>query len=603
MFLNKMCKNICRELSMMCLLVFTAFFPITLKGEKCPEKELVGYTQQVQFYIQRHETERSLRYSDSVIQVLKNPLKMECKAALSFLIERGEVLEINKRFAEALDLYYHVIRTSESKSWWSLSATAHIAAARCFEVFDRPDDCIRHFEMAKKIIEQYKLFDIYANYCLRYASFHRIYGNLDSAIVYSKKSVYYGQKYKVQRSVFDGHLLLGLLVTDIDTSVYHLKEAIRMFEEREDFHGAAFQCINIANRLLKVGRLSEARNELEKTNYFLKQMEQNTRAYFSILSIKHEVQHQIFFKEGRLDSAYHYIQLAWSYDKKSEWHINQDSISKNAVNFAIEKEKQKNILLEKISKRTTWGLIAATSLLLVFLALLLNNYKKRKKIIRQNQLIYKQNSELEQANAKQSLLLSEVHHRVKNNLQLVISLLTLHGNASSTDKTNRFMNEITAKIRSISLIHEQLYSSGEFEDINVSTYLNQLTEHFRVLQKNEDNFEYSIDGGNNTVNLETIMPIGIVCSELIGNSLKYARLPQKKLQIHISVYKVDDKFVLKYSDNGPGLPEEDQSKNDKKMGLHLISNMVRQLQAECRFYNDNGAHFNLMFAEKKVSKI
>jgi two-component sensor histidine kinase len=137
----------------------------------------------------------------------------------------------------------------------------------------------------------------------------------------------------------------------------------------------------------------------------------------------------------------------------------------------------------------------------------------------------------------------------------------------------------------------------------VSDYLNQLAEHFRVLQKDEDTFDYQIECGTIAFNLETIMPIGIICSELMGNSLKYARMPGMKLNINILLYAVDNKFVFKYSDNGPGLSETNGNKNDKKMGLTLIHNMVRQLQAESRFYNENGAHFNLMFFEKKVSEI
>ena len=267
--------------------------------------------------------------------------------------------------------------------------------------------------------------------------------------------------------------------------------------------------------------------------------------------------------------------------------------------LAIEKEKLKTAEFERIAKFQQTGNILLTSLVFlsfVFGIVLLNS---RRKIAQQNAVILQRNKDLNQSLSKQSLLLSEVHHRVKNNLQLVISLLTLPSQGASGNQEYQLLNEVSNKVRSISLIHEQLYREEEFGRIEIMTYISSLCNHFYRLHESKSELEFKVDTEKFHFNIDTVLPLGIICSELISNSLKYAS--QKQLVIAIKVEKIDQKYVLSYADNGVGYDLDKLNLKRKSMGMNLIESMVRQLKAEHRFYNDPGASFTIMFVEKRIS--
>jgi two-component sensor histidine kinase len=228
---------------------------------------------------------------------------------------------------------------------------------------------------------------------------------------------------------------------------------------------------------------------------------------------------------------------------------------------------------------------------------------KNKKIENQRQLIEIQNEKLAGSIQKQSILLAEVHHRVKNNLQLVISLLTLHFNKVKDKQEYQYLEEISNKVRSIALIHEHLYSTGEFEKINLKSYLKDLVEHYLALHTQENQFDYNLISEQEIkLNLETVMPIGIICTELISNSLKYARRPGQKLILDFKLQSLEPKYILKFQDNGGGNKVSNDTKKSG-MGTMLIESMVRQLQAQSSPLLSGTSEFNLVFQEKNVSSV
>lgn len=581
------------------ILCYTSFY--IASSQDCTNSQLDLYYQQIREYIKRHESLAALTYADSILQIIEQKGLTNCNKTLWIKYESAEALELNNKFEEAIQIYQNTIRLSEKEKLNDLIALSHISIARCYETIDRPTECLYHLNVARKLITLENLDTVFAVFCTRYSSYHRIYDNRDSAKLYASKSIYFGNKFNVQRSVYDGHLLMGILSDQLDSSVYHLKKAVQIFSNNGDYHGAASQSMNICAKYVKATLYKEATFALDSAYKYIQLTEINTKKQYLLLNRYHDYKSIIFVKQKKLDSAYHHLKLANEYDKKAEWHVNQENITVNAIEFAIEKEKEKSRYLEKISNVMRWVLIIMGSFLLILAILIYIIQSKKREIESQNKVIKYQNDNLQQSLHKQSLLLSEVHHRVKNNLQLVISLLTLKADPSKSNELKEFAEELSAKIMGIALIHEQLYSTGDFENIEIKEYLNNLIKHYNELQNTESAFDYFIEIKSILLNLETVMPIGIICSELVGNSLKYARIAGKKLKIKISLDNFENKFIFKYSDNGPGILESSEGKNKSKMGLVLLRSMVRQLQAESKMYNDQGVHFNMIFVEKKIS--
>lgn len=557
----------------------------------------------MQVFIQKLEANKAITYSDSVLIVAEQNKLGDCEKTSWILLERSEALELNNKYEEALDIAYKIVSKAEKNKWWSLLAKTDISIARCFEKIGRSGDCLLYLNKAKEIIEEHRLDTVYAHYCLRFSSYHRIYGSQDSAKIYALKSIESGHKYGVFRAVFDGHLLMGIISTDLDTSIFHFQQAVNVFSERGDFYGAASQSVNIASRLINGGRNEDAWKAISQSEMFLTKTEDKNTNYYRILSRIQHLRQSLFESQGNLDSSYHYLKLAYTNENKAQWYVNQEKITQNAIEFAIEKEKEKVKHEQQFSQILRMGLVGLVFLLLMLSWALFNNQKKQKQITTQNQTIISKNDSLNKSNQKQAILLSEIHHRVKNNLQVIISLLALEGTKSQNPEVNNLLEEIGSKVKSIALIHDQLYNSGDFEKINLQSYLNELCTHFQEFQSENYNFDFEIECEDVHLNLETVFPLGIICTELINNSLKFGRRDDQKLKIVISLKQINGKFIMQYKDNGTGYKDVVSGTPLQKMGLNIIQNMVRQLQAESSRYNDQGAVFSILFEEKQVSVI
>lgn len=583
-------------------LVFIVFSSVCI-AQNCQNADLDKYHRQMQVYIQKLESNQALAYSDSVLLIVENKQLENCEKAFWILLERSEALELNNQYEEALDIAYKIVRKAEKNKWWSLHALTHISIARCYESIGRSAECLKQLKEARQIISEHQLDSIYPIFCLRYASYHRIFDNRDSAATYALRSIEYGKRYSVARSVFDGHLLMGILSEDLDSSIFHSQRAVDIFYERGDFYGAASQSINIASRLRNANRNIEAWQAIHRAEMYLSKIEDKTKNYYRILSLIQHQRQYMFEAQGKLDSSYHYLKLAYENDNKAQWYVNQEKITQNAIEFGIQKEKEKVKHEQQIGLILRIGLAGMGFFLILLSWALYNNQKKQKQIKLQNQTIISKNDSLNQSIQKQAVLLSEIHHRVKNNLQVIISLLTLEGTKSQNPDVYILLEEIGSKVKSIALIHDQLYSSGDFEKINLKNYFHELCTHFQEFQSDNYNFDFEIDCDDVHLNLETVFPLGIICTELISNSLKYGKVKDQKLKIYISLKPLNEKYLMKYSDNGSGYRDVTDGTHPGKMGLNIIQFMVRQLQADSNQYNERGAVFSILFEQKQVSVV
>lgn len=151
---------------------------------------------------------------------------------------------------------------------------------------------------------------------------------------------------------------------------------------------------------------------------------------------------------------------------------------------------------------------------------------------------------------------------------MVISLLTLHGHNTDNKSVKNYLDDLSRKVYSIALIHEQLYRSGDFEKIDTKEYIDELTSNFKILQDNRGQVEFQTELDHISLNLETVLPLGIICSELISNSLKYAQSENGNIKLNISLKVVGTKYLLHYKDNGPGIADDVSYKYKKEWDSH-----------------------------------
>ncbi len=191
-------------------------------------------------------------------------------------------------------------------------------------------------------------------------------------------------------------------------------------------------------------------------------------------------------------------------------------------------------------------------------------------------------------------LLKEVHHRVKNNLQIISSLLNLQSEHSQDEKFLMMIRESKNRISSMALIHEMLYTSKDFSQVNINAYITKLSQSiyqsFYMAESNVS-FEYAIDT-TLFFEIDRMIPIGLILNEIISNSLKYA-FPDKQGLISIQFLKKDHLYLLIVKDNGVGVPKDFDFKTSKSLGIQLIHMLSEQLDGTLVFDNKNGTSYTL----------
>jgi PAS domain S-box-containing protein len=178
-------------------------------------------------------------------------------------------------------------------------------------------------------------------------------------------------------------------------------------------------------------------------------------------------------------------------------------------------------------------------------------------------------------------LLKEVHHRVKNNLQVITSLLRLEAVRSEHLLTKAVLKDMQGRIRAMALLHESLYRSGQFAQVDLAAYLRQVTSKlFRALALEPDTIRFHLELAPVWLALDQAVPCGLIVNELISNCLKHGFPDGRRGEIRIALQTMDDgtRIQLRVSDNGVGLPEDFATRKGHSLGLQLVHDLARQLQ-------------------------
>ncbi len=197
---------------------------------------------------------------------------------------------------------------------------------------------------------------------------------------------------------------------------------------------------------------------------------------------------------------------------------------------------------------------------------------------------------------EKEVLLREIHHRVKNNLQIISSLLLLQSKDISGKKNLKLFQESQNRVKSMALIHEKLYQSQDLASVNFKEYLNTLIIGlFRSYQSHSSHVELKLNIDDISLGIDNAIPCGLIINELISNSLKYAFPNGREGVISVALRSLNKKDVeLVVSDNGIGMPEDLDFRNTKSLGLHLVTILAEdQLEGEIKLSRDKGTEFRI----------
>lgn len=378
----------------------------------------------------------------------------------------------------------------------------------------------------------------------------------------------------------------------------YANKGYKLYKAQEDIKNkekvvAAFDALQVLVKIkLKLGKVDEVAS-LFKTIELLKSRIDFSQEvnYFKPLRLYHNY-YQYYEIQKDYNKAFSYLKLANEMqdslsrrnDKRKLWQI-ESRVKANNYIAQIKVAEEKSYLQES---QRNWAIIA----LVIFGVFGLIVYRIIKK---DHETITKQKALLEQSLGEKENLLKEIHHRVKNNLQLISGLFEKQARQMTDETTKKLMKSGQDRIFSIALVHENLYQSEHLSTIEIKSYLEILSKNIKKLQKSESiDIKIALEVDDSVVGIDMAIPLGLILNELITNCYKYAFKGRSEGNILIRFSQKQKGLVLSVQDNGVGLPSDFDLKKSRSLGMNLVYGLVRQIKGKLEYVtNDKGTTFTI----------
>lgn len=265
-------------------------------------------------------------------------------------------------------------------------------------------------------------------------------------------------------------------------------------------------------------------------------------------------------------------------DFKQEQKIKDLNTNKQLTDLKLEKSEQAKTIYLILS-------IAVALILLLVIGALVSNKNK-------NKLLAIKNKQIEENLKEKEILLMEVHHRVKNNLQMIYSILNMQSKTLPKDVAD-ILNENKDRIRSISIVHEKLYRTDDLININLKELITDIATNAQQSSPYSQSTQINVKCDEIKPDLDTMLSIGIMINELVTNAFKYAFENNRQNQIDISIQKINDQLLLKVNDNGKGFPIGFSPSQPDSFGFKMIQTLCKKLKGQITCTSENGAKIEI----------
>ena len=278
----------------------------------------------------------------------------------------------------------------------------------------------------------------------------------------------------------------------------------------------------------------------------------------------------------------------------------------------IEIQNAEIALLKKdntLSETRTKGAIILAILLGILAVLFYNRFRLKKKsseaLTFKNIEIEKQNDLIQVSLSEKETLLREIHHRVKNNLQIISSLLNIQSDNIDDPTLLSNIREGQNRVQAMSLIHQNLYQSEHLSNVDIENYLKELVVYLsEMFEKEGKKIEVEVNANHIEFDIDTAIPLGLIVNELVSNAYKYAFENQENGKIKIDIMALNDiEYELNVNDDGKGLPTDFDPSKSKSLGLKLVKILSKQLRGKFSSSSDKGANFRVLFKDIRAFQL
>jgi two-component sensor histidine kinase/Flp pilus assembly protein TadD len=588
----------------------------------------MAYNNTGNVYYYESDFTKALSYYDSSLSIREH-IHDKLGMAMSFN-NMGAIYKNYGSYSRALDFYFKSLKIREELIDKQGQATCYNNIGEIYRLQEDYRKALKYNFMSirinSEIDDKPAIATSYNNIGILFAS----KGYLLRAVDYFQKSIRIDSEIGNQHGIVQGLNNLGNLYTDLyarsdsfllscidsfvspksanllkqkslllDTAFSHHDKAFRLSKEIDDKTQEIYS-------LQGMGNVMQKRNDFQAAIGFFGKAASLSDTIGAAKELGDAAFHlyECYTREGKYKEAL----MAFVQYKKAQDSVfslsNRMAGVKYELDYTRDKkeallklESEKSEALDKAEKDRqlfiNYILLGSLFFVSVFSFFLFRDYKRKRS---DNVQIRRQNAIIENALKEKEVLIKEIHHRVKNNLQVISSMLNLQSSKADPGEEHKALEGSKKRIDAMALIHELLYARNNFKEIEIKPYLEQLTKSIAdgyhdsgktiVLEIGCDPLSFSLDKA---------IPLGLLINEMLTNAFKYAFIQSESGIIEIELKQQGEKFRLRITDNGNGFPDDLENRKKRSMGMELIELLTEQLGGKLQVESGQGVGYVLIF--------
>jgi two-component sensor histidine kinase len=515
----------------------------------------------------------------------------EINKAASMLSNMGLIRRNQALYEEAMEAFFESLKIKESLNDSNGIASAYNNIAVTFAIQENFGSAKDYFFKALEVYESNQNEGRYNSLLLDIGGMYREEGKTDSSLIYIEKAVAYYSENGPDVQLARGLYILGNLYQDK--------------EEYEQSHSSYDRSIELYAKLGDTHR--KAGSILRKSETYKAQKDYSNAIAYAIMALEevketdsdnlktrtYYLLYLIYKEQGDYENALKYKELNGEIKAEIDDRNNLKAIAELEEKYQTElrdrqlaelnaENKAKELKVEQQWKQQ----IALLALLVMLVVVAIALYGRASTKKKNNETLRAKNEIIEKALKDKEFLFREVHHRVKNNLQFISSLLNLQSRHIEDPKALGILNDARNRVKSMALVHQKLYQEENLSGVDMKNYMSNLVDSLAHSFKiNEGKVKITLDVDPMSLDIDTAIPIGIIFNELITNSFKYAfdNTDSATLRVHLKQQK--ESIQLLVADNGPGVKTD---KAEETFGTQLIESMVDKLKGSIQIGKADG---------------
>ncbi|WP_420155138.1 histidine kinase dimerization/phosphoacceptor domain -containing protein [Siphonobacter sp.] len=454
-----------------------------------------------------------------------------------------------------------------------------------------------YFNKGLKLAEQIKDKEMIGQFNMELATVEDMRKNFSKALQYNQKALDYCEDETKKSTILLNRAIIYKNAGQYEESEKTYLECLRLADKLKMDYLRGYVYLNYPNTLIKLNRIDEAERYAQKALVWSKDKPEKYRFYVEIYDILTRIAEQRNEYKQALNFHKEWVvarDSVTNFDKRQELVDAETRFRTEEKELEIKRLDEEN----ELKSRQFWWLLGGMSILLLLLVVASVQYriirKGNQQLEKTNRALSERNTIVSEQSEQLKNLMKELHHRVKNNLAIVSSLLRLQSTRLEDEGAVRAVREGQQRVEAMSLIHQRLYESDNVTKVNMKEYIHDLVQGlFYAYGFKEENFDLEVDIVSVELDVEVAVPLGLIMNEIITNAFKHAFDQISKPSLSI-ILNETDQLHLEIKDNGPGIDMNAWKKPTGSFGKRLILLLSEQIGAILNVRNENGTRFDLI---------